>query len=151
MSDIWDKYRKADKQTIVIIGVLILSAKLCKADGHFSKIEEEEILKIVPHEKHQHNTLIEILKDGGNCEKPIQEDARRLRKLVGDSNKNFLEFVVAVLYRLAVVDHVISEEETRDIQIVALEFGVVKYPFMDQVKMIADKFKDKIGVKKWSI
>ena len=49
MSDIWDKYRKADKQTIVIIGVLILSAKLCKADGNFSKIEEEEILKIVPH------------------------------------------------------------------------------------------------------
>jgi len=151
MYDVWDKYRKADKQTIVIIGVLILSAKLCKADGNFSLVEEEEILKIVPHEKHQHKTLLEILEEGANCEKPIQEDARRLRKLVGDDNKSFLEFVVAVLYRLAIVDHVMSKEEIRDIQIVALEFGVVKYPFMDQVKTIANKFKDKIGIKKWSI
>jgi hypothetical protein len=39
--DLWDKYRNESKQTICIIGVLILSAKLCKADGHFS-IDEEE-------------------------------------------------------------------------------------------------------------
>ena len=44
MNSLWDKYRKESKQTIVIIGVLILSAKLCRADGHFSEIEKEEIL-----------------------------------------------------------------------------------------------------------
>ena len=53
----WDKYRHESKQTICIIGVLILSAKLCKADGHFSAKEEEEILKIVPHESHQKKVL----------------------------------------------------------------------------------------------
>ena len=51
------------KQTICIIGVLILSAKLCKADGHFSAKEEEEILKIVPHESHQKKVLIRILEE----------------------------------------------------------------------------------------
>ena len=54
----WDKYRHESKQTICIIGVLILSAKLCRADGHFSEREEEEILKIVPHETQQKKVLI---------------------------------------------------------------------------------------------
>ena len=139
-----DKYRKTDKQTIVIIGVLILSAKLCKADGHFSAIEEDEILRIVPHEQFQHQTLLDILKEGANDYKPIQEDARRLKKLVGEGNKEFLEFVVAVLYRLAIVDHIISDEEIRDIQIVTLEFGVVKAPLIDQIKEIALKFQKKL-------
>ena len=148
---LWDKYRKTDKQTIVIIGVLILSAKLCKADGHFSAVEEDEILRIVPHEQFQHRTLLDILKEGANDDKPIQEDARRLKKLVGEGNKEFLEFVVAVLYRLAIVDHIISDEEIRDIQIVALEFGVVKAPLIDQIKEIALKFQKKLGAKKWWI
>ena len=42
--DMWEKYRHESKQTICVIGVLILTAKLCKADGHFNVYEEEEIL-----------------------------------------------------------------------------------------------------------
>ena len=38
----WDKYRHESKQTICVIGFLILAAKLCKADGHFNVKEEEE-------------------------------------------------------------------------------------------------------------
>ena len=53
----WDRYRHESKQTICIIGVLILSAKLCRADGHFSEREEDEILKIVPHEPHQKKSI----------------------------------------------------------------------------------------------
>ena len=150
MNDLWHKYRKSDKQTIVIVGVLILSAKLCKADGEFTEIEKEEILKIVPHEKFQHSTLLEILHEGEIDQTSIQEHARRLRKLVGDTNKKFLEFVVAVLYRLAIVDHVMSEEEIRDIQIVALEFGIIKIPLSTQIKKIALKFKGKLRIDKWS-
>ena len=150
MNDLWHKYRKSDKQTIVIVGVLILSAKLCKADGEFTEIEKEEILKIVPHEKFQHSTLLEILHEGEIDQTSIQEHARRLRKLVGDTNKKFLEFVVAVLYRLAIVDHVMSEEEIRDIQIVALEFGIIKIPLSTQIKEIALKFKGKLRIDKWS-
>ena len=42
-TDIWDKYRHESDQTITIIGVLILSAKLCVADKHFSIKEEKQI------------------------------------------------------------------------------------------------------------
>ena len=59
----WDQYHHESDQTVTVVGVLILSAKLCVADGHFSEREEEEILKIVPHEPRQKKILktIDIL------------------------------------------------------------------------------------------
>ena len=131
--NLWEKYRNESKQTVCIIGVLILSAKLCKADGHFSKIEEDEILKIIPHESYQRLALLEILEEGANDTNPIQEDARRLKKIIGQDNTTFFEFIIAVLYRLAEVDHIISEEEIRDINIVAIEFGVTSEPFFQKI------------------
>ena len=58
---LWEKYRHESKQTICIIGVLILAAKLCKADGHFSKSEEEAILEAMPHEPRQKKIILKIL------------------------------------------------------------------------------------------
>ena len=129
--DLWDKYSKCDKQTIVIVAVLILSAKLCKADGHFSQVEEDEILKIIPHEPFPRRLLLDILEEGANDTNPIQEDI------------TFFEFIIAVLYRLAEVDHIISEEEIRDINLVAIEFGVIDKPFMKQIyNMLFKNYKN---------
>ena len=114
-----DKYRHESKQTLCIIGVLVLSAKLCKADGHFSEQEEEEILKIVPHEPGQRKLLMRLMEEASADSKSIEHYALRLKKLIGDENKDFLEFIVAVLVKLAHVNHVYSEEEDRDIKKVA--------------------------------
>ena len=122
---LWDKYRHESKQTICIIGVLILAAKLCKADGHFTKIEEEEILKIIPHEKEQKNILIRILEEGAADTKPIEYHAERIKKYVGNQ-ESFLEFIVAFLYRLAHSDHIYSEEEDEHIRTVAKIFNIQK-------------------------
>ena len=122
---LWDKYRHESKQTICIIGVLILAAKLCKADGHFTKIEEEEILKIIPHEKEQKNILIRILEEGAADTKPIEYHAERIKKYVGNQ-ESFLEFIVAFLYRLAHSDHIYSEEEDEHIRTVAKVFNIQK-------------------------
>lgn len=150
MNSLWDKYRKESKQTIVIVGVLILSAKLCRADGHFSEIEKEEILKIIPHEENQKRTLLRILDEGEKDRLPIQEDAIRIKKLIGEDHRDFLEFIIAVLYRLAQVDKVVSEEEIKDIQIVAIEFGIVKKPFMDQIREIALRYKGRLRIDKYN-
>ena len=145
--DLWDKYSKCDKQTIVIVAVLVLSAKLCKADGHFSQVEEDEILKIIPHESYQRSMLLEILEEGANDPNPIQEDARRLKKILGHNNTTFFEFIIAVLYRLAEVDHIISEEEIRDINLVAMEFGVIKEPITEHILNLVFKNKKKSKIK----
>ena len=123
MDDIWEKYKSESYQTLCIIGILILSAKLCKADGHFSQHEKDEILQILPHEKNQKRIIENILDEGANDKNDISFHARVIKKKLGD-NKEFLEFILAVLYKLGHSDHVYSEEEDLEIRKVALEFGI---------------------------
>ena len=122
----WEKYRHESKQTICIIGVLTLATKLCKADGHFSEIEEEAILKIIPHDPSQKRILVRIMEEANADDNPIDYDALRLKKLIGDEHKDFLEFIIAVLYRLAHSDHIYHDEEDQAIRDVARIFGVEK-------------------------
>ena len=138
----WEKYRHESKQTICVIGVLILAAKLCKADGHFNIYEEEAILNIIPHEPHQKRILIKILDEAGEDKNPIEYDALRIKKLIGDDHKDFLEFILAVLYKLAYSDHIYSEEEERDIKKVAKIFNIEK-SFFEKIFL---KFKKKRGI-----
>ena len=139
----WDRYRHESKQTICIIGVLILSAKLCRADGHFSEREEEEILKIVPHESGQKRVLIRILEEAYKDPNPIENDARNLKALLEDEHPEFLEFIVAALYKLAHTDHIYSEAEDEDIRSVASIFGITKGLF-DQTEEKIKKYFVKV-------
>ena len=124
--DLWNKYRNESQQTICIIGVLILSVKLCKADGHFSSQEEAEILKIIPHEPQQKNILKKIIDEANKDFNPIDYDAKNLKSLLKDEHPEFLEFIIAVLYRLAHSDGIYSVAEDEDIREVAKIFGVTK-------------------------
>ena len=77
---------------------------------------------------------------------PIDYDALRLKKLIGDDHKDFLEFIIAVLFQLAHEDHVYSEEEDRDIKKVAEIFGIEEN-FLQSIKrktiMFFQKFKNR--------
>ena len=137
-SCMWEKYRKESKQTICIIGVLTLAAKLCKADGHFSIEEEEEILSIIPHDKDQKRLLLRILDEAGADPNSITFHAERIKRLIGNEHQDFLEFIIAVLYRLAHSDHVYHDEEDKAIREVAKVFGVEK-TYMDKFKEITVK------------
>lgn len=144
MPDIWEKYRNESKQTICIIGFLILSAKLCKADGHFNVKEEEEILKIVPHEKHQRKAIIKILEEANDDQNPIENDAKNLKSLLKNDHPDFLEFIIAALYKLAHSDHVYSEEEDEDIRAVAKIFGVDKTFYEKSEELFKNSISDSI-------
>lgn len=122
----WDKYRHESQQTICIIGVLTLSVKLCKADGHFTEQEESEILKIIPHESQQKNALKKIIAEANEDVNPIEHDARNLKKLLNNDHPEFLEFIIAVLYKLAHSDNIYSQSEDDDIREVAKIFGITK-------------------------
>ena len=140
----WEQYRNETDQTVTIIGVLILSAKLCVADGHFTDREEEEILKIVPHEPRQKKILKTILEKASKDTKPIEYHALELKRLVGIRHPDFLEFVVAVLYRLAKVDLIVSKKEEEDIRKVAIVFGIKK-TFGDRARDLIDSVLSKIN------
>ena len=50
-----------------------------------------------------------------------------IKKLIGNDHKDFLEFILAVLYKLAYSDHVYSEEEDVEIRKVAKEFHIERW------------------------
>ena len=85
-----------------------------------------EILKIVPHEPRQNTLLLKILERASKDPHPIEYHALQLKRLIGIRHPDFLEFVVAVLYRLALVDLIVSKEEETDIRKVAHVFGIKK-------------------------
>ena len=124
--DMWNKYTHENKQTICIIGVLALSVKLCKADGHFSSQEEDEILKIIPHEPQQKPILKRIMAEADKDINPIEHDAKNLKSLLKNEHPEFLEFIIAVLYRLAHSDNIYSQAEDDDIREVAKIFDIQK-------------------------
>ena len=132
--DLWEKYHYETKQTICVIGVLILATKLCQADGHFSEREENEILSIIPHEPGQRNTLKKIILEASNDRNPITHHALNLKKLLKDDQPDFLEFIIAVLYRLAHSDNLYSQDEDDDIREVSKIFGIKRD--------LSDNFKD---------
>lgn len=136
--DLWEKYHYESKQTICVIGVLILATKLCQADGHFSDREESEILSIVPHESGQRHTLKKIILEASKDTNPIAHHALNLKKLLKDEQPDFLEFIVAVLYRLAHSDNLYSQSEDDDIREVSKIFGI-KRDLSDNCK---DLFSD---------
>ena len=125
---LWEKYRHESKQTICIIGVLILAAKLCKADGHFSKSEEEAILEAMPHEPRQKKIILKILDEAGVDKNSIEYHAERINKLLIE-HKSFRKFIIAFLYHLAHSDHIYSEEEDNNIRKVAAVFDIKKTYF----------------------
>jgi uncharacterized tellurite resistance protein B-like protein len=124
--DMWNKYRNESKQTICIIGVLTLTVKLCKADGHFSQQEEDEILKIIPHESQQRHVLRKIIAEADKDINLIKHDALNLKNLLKDEHPEFLEFIIAILYRLAHSDNIYSQSEDDDIREVAKIFDINK-------------------------
>ena len=83
--------------------------------------------------------LIRILEEAYNDANPIEHDAKNLKALLEDEHPEFLEFIVAALYKLAHTDHVYSEAEDEDIRSVASIFGITK-GFFDQTEDIIKKY-----------
>ena len=124
MNKFWDKYRRCSRQTICVLGILVLSAKLSIADGHFSEEEEDEILKNLPHDIKQKKALKKILEEGINDKLSIEEDARIIKNILGTLNTDLLEFIVAVLIRICRADGVFSQSEKENILIICKEFEI---------------------------
>jgi uncharacterized tellurite resistance protein B-like protein len=124
--DIWDKHRHRSNQTICIIGILILGTKLCQSDGDFTEVEREELLNVFPHDAKEREKMEKVIKEVEKDKNPIEYHAHRIKKYINSDNHVFLEFIVAVLYKLAHVDHVYSKEEDEEIRVVAKIFGIKK-------------------------
>ena len=121
--DIWELHRSESDQTICMVGIIVISVKLCLADGHFSELEKDEILKVLPtHSESEKRSVLKIMELAEEDKQDVVYHAERVKKYVRNQEKDLLEFIIAVLYKLAHSDHVYDEREDDLIRNVAEVF-----------------------------
>ena len=113
----------AQKQQIFALSLIVLSAKLSKADGQVSKeelIAVKQKLKIPENEIDQVGKIFNKAKEESTGYEPY---ARQITQIYGN-NPNVLEEVINILFYIAEADGNISESEHRMIEHISQIFGL---------------------------
>ena len=113
----------AQKQQIFALSLIILSAKLSKADGQVSREElvaVKEKLKIPENEIDQVGKIFNKAKEESTGYEPY---ARQITQIYGN-NPNVLEEVINILFYIAEADGNVSESELRMIEHISQIFGL---------------------------
>ncbi len=115
MSNIWDKYKSSEEPVICMVGVIALCVSLCKSDGNFTDDEYDEILKIIPHTENEREYIVSIIQEIDQNNLDAEFHAENIKKYLPQQPR-FLDFILATMYKLALVDHVLDKQEVQVIQ-----------------------------------
>ena len=113
----------AQPQQIFALSLIVLSAKLSKADGQVSKeelIAVRDKLKIPDNEIEQVGKIFNKAKEESTGYEPYAQQVSQIYK----SNPNVLEEVINILFYIAEADGNISQSEMNMIQHIAEIFGL---------------------------
>ena len=113
----------AQPQQIFALSLIVLSAKLSKADGQVSKeelIAVRDKLKIPDNEIEQVGKIFNKAKEESTGYEPYAQQVSQIYK----SNPNVLEEVINILFYIAEADGNISQSELNMIQNIAEIFGL---------------------------
>jgi len=113
----------AQKKQIFALSLIVLSAKLSKADGQVSREElvaVKEKLKIPENEIDQVGKIFNKAKEESTGYEPY---ARQITQIYGN-NPNVLEEVINILFYIAEADGNVSESELRMIEHISQIFGL---------------------------
>jgi len=118
----------AQPQQIFALSLIILSAKLSKADGQVSKeelIAVKDKLKIPENELDQVGKIFNKAKEESTGYEPYAQQIAQIYK----GNLNILEEVINILFYIAEADGNVSSSELRMIEHIAKIFGLNKSQF----------------------
>ena len=113
----------AQPQQVFALSLIVLSAKLSKADGQVSKeelIAVKDKLRIPENELNQVGKIFNKAKEESTGYEPY---ARQITQIYGN-NPNVLEEVINILFYIAEADGNVSESEIRMIEHISQIFGL---------------------------
>ena len=108
--NIWDKYKTSEESIICMVGVIALCVSLSKADGDFTDEEHIEILKIVPHTEDERPYVLDLINQIDENNLDFEFHAKNIKKYLSPQS-NFLQFILATMYKLALADHIVDQDE----------------------------------------
>ena len=130
----------AQPQQIFALSLIVLSAKLSKADGQVSReelIAVKDKLKIPDNELDQVGKIFNQAKEESTGFEPYAQQIARFYK----GNLNVLEEVINILFYIAESDGKVSVEETKMIEKIAYIFGLseLQYNSIKESRKSSDK------------
>jgi len=118
----------AQPQQIFALSLIVLSAKLCKADGQVSKeelIAVKDKLKIPENEINNVGKIFNKAKEESTGYEPYAQQIAQIYR----GNLNVLEEVINILFYIAEADGNVSESELKMIEHIAQIFGLNQSQF----------------------
>ena len=118
----------APPQQVFAIALIILTAKLAKADGYVSKeelIAIKDKLKIPEHEMDQVGKIFNKAKEDSLGYEPYAQQIAQIYK----NNRAVLDEVINILFYIAEADGKVSESEITMIRNIAIIFGINQSQF----------------------
>ena len=118
----------AQPQQIFALSLIVLSAKLSKADGQVSKeelIAVKDKLKIPENELDQVGKIFNKAKEESAGYEPYAKQIAQIYR----GNINVLEEVINILFYIAEADGIVSESEQKMIEHIAQIFGLTEIQF----------------------
>ena len=118
----------AQPQQIFALSLIVLSAKLSKADGQISKeelIAVKDKLKIPENEIDQVGKIFDKAKEESSGYEPYAQQIAQIYK----GNINVLEEVINILFYIAEADGNVSDAELKMIEHIAQLFGLTEMQF----------------------
>ena len=127
----------AQSQQIFVISLVILTAKLAKADGQVSKeelIAIKDKLKIPEHEIDQVGKIFNKAKEDSLGYEPYAQQIAQIYK----NNRAVLDEVINILFYIAEADGKVSESEITMIRNIATIFFILRFHFFNLIKSRID-------------
>ncbi len=122
-SNIYEQYNESEKQLAFATGVIVIAAKLSKADG---KVTDNEIIKfreVFDFDPKDEGAIGKIFNNAKKTSEGYEIYAKQLKSVFGNQQELYVEFINS-LYKIAFADGELHLNEDKMINDIALIFNM---------------------------
>tara|TARA_B100000686_G_scaffold89006_2_gene95683 strand:- start:12963 stop:13751 length:789 start_codon:yes stop_codon:yes gene_type:complete len=130
-----------DKQMVFATGVIVLSAKLAKADGQVTKDEIETFKSVFDFDSRDETAIGKIYNEAKLSADGFEIYASQLKQVFGDQEALYVEFITS-LFKIAFSDGLLHPKELEMINKISNIFGIPKNIF-ESIQGKFDNFDSK--------
>jgi len=123
VNDSYEQYNESEKQLAFASGVIVIAAKLSKADGTVTNDEIIKFREVFDFDPKDEVAIGKIFNNAKKTSEGYEVYAKQLKLVFGDQQELYIEFINS-LYKIAFADGEFHDNEERMIKDIALIFNM---------------------------
>ena len=122
-SNIYEQYNESEKQLAFATGVIVIAAKLSKADGKVTDNEIKKFREVFDFDPKDEGAIGKIFNNAKKTSEGYEIYAKQLKSVFGNQQELYVEFINS-LYKIAFADGELHLNEDKMINDIALIFNM---------------------------